>query len=80
MGALQCRVGVLGMGAVGSAVARLLGAIGFQVQGYSRSGGVGLEEVLATSDIVVCALPLTAQTTGMIERAHIGPDAAAAAT
>jgi glyoxylate/hydroxypyruvate reductase A len=66
MGALQCRVGVLGVGAVGGAVARLLGRIGFQVQGFSRSGSIGLDEVLATSDIVVCALPLTAQTTGII--------------
>lgn len=72
MGALQCRVGVLGMGAVGGAVARLLGAIGFQVQGFSRSGGVALNEVLAISDIVVCALPLTAQTTGIISARTLG--------
>lgn len=66
MGALQCRVGVLGMGAVGSAIARLLSAIGFQVQGFSRRGAVALHEVLSTSDIVVCALPLTPHTTGII--------------
>ncbi len=67
-GALQCRVGVLGMGAVGKAVAELLIQIGFQVQGHSRSGSHGLHEVLAGSDIVVCALPLTADTAGILNR------------
>jgi len=67
-GALQCRVGVLGMGAVGTAVAGLLGQIGFQVQGHSRSGRRGLHEVLAGSDIVVCALPLTDDTAGILNR------------
>lgn len=67
-GPLQCRVGVLGMGAVGTAVADLLGHIGFQVQGTSRSGSVSLHDVLGASDIVVCALPLTESTTGILDR------------
>jgi len=66
MGALQSRVGVLGMGAVGRAVAELLRVIGFRVMGFSRSGTASLDEVLAASDIVVCALPLTAQTAGIV--------------
>ena len=66
MGALQCQVGVLGMGAVGGAVARLLGAIGFQVQGFSRRGALSLDQVLSSSDIVVCALPLTPETEGIV--------------
>ena len=67
IGALRCHVGVLGMGAVGSAVARLLQALGFQVTGLSRHSGQSLQAVLGGSDIVVCALPLTAQTTGLLD-------------
>lgn len=65
-GALRSRVGVLGMGAVGSAVARMLQAVGFQVTGFSRHAGSSLDDVLSCSDIVVCALPLTAQTEGLL--------------
>ena len=65
--AVRSRVAVLGMGAMGSAVARLLGAVGFDVRGWSRSAGGSLDERLAASDIVVCALPLTAQTEGLLD-------------
>ncbi len=67
-GALQCRVGVLGMGAVGKAVAELLSDIGFEVLGRSRNGTHSLHDVLAGSDIVVCALPLTERTAGILNR------------
>jgi glyoxylate/hydroxypyruvate reductase len=64
--ALRSHVGVLGMGAMGSAVARMLQAVGFQVTGYSRHSGQSLQSVLGGSDIVVCALPLTPQTQGLL--------------
>ena len=67
IGALRSRVGVLGMGVMGSAVARLLQAVGFQVSGWSRREAQSLEQVLAGSDIVVCALPLTPQTEGVLD-------------
>ncbi len=67
MGALRCHVGVLGMGAIGSAVARLLQAVGFQVSGYSRHSAQSLQAVLGGSDILVCALPLTPQTEGLLD-------------
>jgi phosphoglycerate dehydrogenase-like enzyme len=67
MGALRSHVGVLGMGAMGSAVARLLQAVGFQVSGYSRHSGQSLQAVLGDSDILVCALPLTPQTEGLLD-------------
>ena len=67
IGALRCHVGVLGMGARGSAVARLLQAVGFQVSGYSRHSGQSLQAVLGGSDILVCALPLTPQTEGLLD-------------
>jgi phosphoglycerate dehydrogenase-like enzyme len=65
--AVRSRVAVLGMGTMGSAVARLLGDVGFEVQGWSRRSEVSLEAVLAGADIVVCALPLTAQTDSLLD-------------
>ena len=64
--AVRSRVAVLGMGTMGSAVARLLSALGFEVRGWSRSTGESLDALLASSDIVVCALPLTTQTDGIL--------------
>ncbi len=71
VGALRSRVGVLGMGTVGSAAARLLQAVGFHVSGYSRHSGQSLQAVLGGSDIVVCALPLTPQTAGLLDAAAL---------
>lgn len=65
--AVRSRVAVLGTGAMGAPVARLLGAVGFLVQGWSRSSGTTLEALLPDSDIVVCALPLTAQTDSILD-------------
>ena len=65
--AVRSRVAVLGMGTMGGAVARLLGTVGFAVQGWSRSTGEPLAAVLAASDIVVCALPLTPQTHALLD-------------
>jgi len=65
--AVRSRVAVLGMGTMGGAVARLLGAVGFEVQGWSRASGVSLHGALANADIVVCALPLTAETYSLLD-------------
>jgi glyoxylate/hydroxypyruvate reductase len=65
--AVRSRVAVLGMGTMGGAVARLLGVVGFEVQGWSRRSGIALDAVLAAADIVVCALPLTPQTDGLLD-------------
>ena len=64
---VRSRVAVLGMGAMGSVVARLLTQVGFEVSGWSRRSEAPLEEVLATSEIVVCALPLTPETDGLLD-------------
>jgi phosphoglycerate dehydrogenase-like enzyme len=73
-------VGILGLGAVGKEIARLCKAFGMKVVGIRRSGGAAaplpevdhiylreqLPELLAESDFVVLALPLTKETGGMI--------------
>ncbi len=69
-------VGILGLGELGGTVAARLRGMGFNVAGWSRRprglDGVrcstDLDEVLCASDAVVCLLPLTAQTRGILNR------------
>jgi len=69
-------VGVLGLGALGTAAAEKLLGLGFNVVGWSRRPkqipGVicftELNEALERSDVVVCLLPLTPQTRGVLNR------------
>ncbi len=68
-------VGILGMGELGSTVAQKLRAMGFNVAGFSRGpkqlDGVycstDLEEVARRSDALICLLPLTEKTRGIID-------------
>lgn len=71
-------VGILGFGAIGQAAGKRLAALGFPVAGWNRSGRTvagfatyagpdGLGRVLAQSEILVCLLPLTADTTGILD-------------
>ena len=71
------RLGIMGLGEIGQAVAQAVRAVGFQVQGWSRSAknlpGIrcfaGADEraaFLASTDILVCLLPATPETAGMI--------------
>ncbi len=73
----EVRVGVMGMGVLGAASARALAALGFRVAGWSRRassvpgvesfvGADGLDAFLKRTDILVCLLPLTAATRGML--------------
>jgi glyoxylate/hydroxypyruvate reductase A len=72
------RVGLLGLGALANAAVDRLRAAGFQVAGWSRgrkdmpgvdcyAGDAELATMLARTDILVCLLPLTPATRGLLD-------------
>src|SRR4051794_10892567 len=73
------RVGIMGMGVLGRDAAEVLARIGFDVAGWSSTrksmpgircfaGEAELAAFLARTDVLVCLLPLTAQTRGILNR------------
>ncbi|MGI9549780.1 MAG: 2-hydroxyacid dehydrogenase [Aurantibacter sp.] len=73
------KIGVLGLGALGQVLADDLVKFGFRVQGWSNSqksldkvqsfaGQEELSAFLQTSEILVCLLPLTAETCGILNK------------
>jgi glyoxylate/hydroxypyruvate reductase A len=71
------RIGVLGLGELGAAVAADLSASGFRVQGWARTlksipavqchlDMKGLHQLAASSDVLINLLPLTSQTEGIL--------------
>jgi len=72
-------VGVMGLGELGGEVAKAVADLGFSVRGWSRSpktidrvacfsGLGGLREFASSTDILVCLLPLTPETRGILAR------------
>jgi glyoxylate/hydroxypyruvate reductase len=71
-------VGVLGIGELGGDAAKALSALHFDVLGWSRSsksiegvtclfGQQGFDEIVGKSRILICLLPLTDQTAGILD-------------
>jgi lactate dehydrogenase-like 2-hydroxyacid dehydrogenase len=60
-------LGLIGLGRIGSAVARRAEGFSMEVLYTSRNGGVPLEELLERSDFVSIHAPLTPETRGLID-------------
>ena len=80
--AARRRVGIMGMGEIGRACAAALAGLGFAVAGWRRgtarpdagaagvelyAGADGLGPFLARTDVLVCLLPLTGETAGILD-------------
>jgi glyoxylate reductase len=64
-------LGLVGMGRIGTEVARRAEAFGMRVVHHRRSDGLALEELLAKADVVSLHVPLTPETRGLISRARL---------
>lgn len=75
-------IGILGLGVLGAAVAAALARFGFPLYGWSRShktipgvecsaGAAELEAVLTRARVLICLLPLTAETRGMLDHRRL---------
>ncbi|WP_087050071.1 2-hydroxyacid dehydrogenase [Caballeronia ptereochthonis] len=73
----MCTVGVMGLGEIGSRVANDLQRLGFTVRGWARrprplpgielfEGAGALQAFLEGTDVLVCLLPLTGETRGIL--------------
>ncbi|MGJ5086038.1 2-hydroxyacid dehydrogenase [Bradyrhizobium sp. HKCCYLRH1065] len=77
------RVGILGLGELGFAAAIRLVELGFAVSAWSRSpkalagvrtygGADALDAFLGETEILICLLPLTASTEGLLDAGRLG--------
>jgi glyoxylate/hydroxypyruvate reductase A len=74
----ETRIGILGLGELGTHAAGLLTRLGFPVMGWTRRpkvvedvrnfhGAKGLVEIASQANILVCLLPLTPETRGIVD-------------
>jgi glyoxylate/hydroxypyruvate reductase A len=77
--AREVRVGLMGLGVLGTAAARVLSVLGYQLRGWARTartvagvrcyaGSGELDAFLADTDILAVLLPLTPATHGILNR------------
>jgi len=71
-------LGLVGMGRIGSQVARRAEAFGMRVAHHRRSNGLPLDELLRSSDVVSLHVPLTPDTRNLLSRERLAliPDGA----
>ncbi|NCP64859.1 MAG: glyoxylate/hydroxypyruvate reductase A [Paraglaciecola sp.] len=80
--AAKRRVGIMGLGNLGQAAAQALVSVGFTVSAWSKSvktvkgiqcfaGSRGLQPFLQQADILVCLLPLTDDTRGILNLSNM---------
>jgi len=73
----EVTVGIMGLGVIGGEAAEILARLGFRIAGWSRTpkriagvecfhGKAQLDGFLARTEILVCLLPLTAETDGLL--------------
>jgi len=79
----EMRVGLMGLGVLGSAAARALQHFGYRLRAWTRSrrsldgiacyaGDAELDAFLAETDVLVALLPLTSETRGILNRRLFG--------
>ena len=64
-------LGVVGFGRIGRQVASRAQAFGMRIVFHRRTGGLPLEELLRTADVVSLHLPLTPETDGLVSRERL---------
>jgi glyoxylate reductase len=65
------KLGLVGLGRIGSEVARRAEAFGMQVVHHRRSDCLPLDELLRTADVVSLHVPLTPETRGLLSRERL---------
>lgn len=81
--ASEVRIGIMGLGVMGLGALPALRTLGYQLRGWSRTpkpvdgatcfaGADQLEDFLSETDILVCVLPLTPETRGILNGDLIG--------
>lgn len=64
-------LGLVGLGRIGTEVARRAEAFGMRVVHHRRSNGLPLDDLLGTADVVSLHVPLTPETRGLISRERL---------
>jgi glyoxylate reductase len=64
-------LGLVGKGRIGSEVARRAEAFGMRIVHHRQSGGIPLDELLGTADVISLHVPLTPETQGLLTRERL---------